>query len=1066
MYHCHIQFYLLGRDRALFDAVRAMPPLERFSHTFTGSGSFDAALCAEADVIIADLRGTDAAAVLDSVLTNRRKEAELILAAGREQFGELERFLPLVRELWLDPARPEIPFRFLRWQEGFRQGKELWEREQYLDAAINGVPNLVWFKDKNGIHERVNDSFCLTVKKTHEQIHGRGHAYIWNVEADDPACVESEREVMETRRTRVSEESIHTGEGQRLLTTYKSPLYDVDGSVMGTVGVGIDVTQERAFQEELVRRSRMLESLFTTMDCGVLTHTLDGKQVLNANRAALSILGFSDQEEMMAAGFDMVAPTVILEDQPRLRAAIRSLRAEGDSVGIAYRVRQPNGRLLHIMGNVKLTRENGVPVYQRFLLDCTAQKEREQQELREQERRQMELIQALSTDYSLVCFFNLDTGLGYPLRMTGGEESAYAAAFSADIAFQESMDIYTGRCVWPEDREIFRRACSLERLREDLEQKDSVTINYRVADGETAAYYQLRAVRTGAWSGRRDMVLGIRNVDDETREELEQKNVLREALSQANRANEAKSAFLSNMSHDIRTPMNAIIGFTVLLNKDAESPEKVREYTRKISASGQHLLSLINDVLDMSKIESGKTSLNIAPFSLPGLMEELYTILLPQARAKGQSFDFQVHGRPAEQLLGDKLHLNQILINLLSNAIKYTPEAGEISLLVEDLAPTAPQYAHLRFTVRDNGIGMSEKFLETVFDPFSREENSTASGIQGTGLGMAITKNLVELMGGTIRVESRQGKGTTFTVELSFALPAQPDEENFWARRGISRMLVADDDEQVCLDIQEMMDSAGIAVACACDGPSAVEAAARARKCGAGFHVILIDWKMPGPGGVETVRQLRREVGWDVPVLVLTAYDWDDIEDEALAAGVNAFMPKPFFMSTFRRVLDSLDRAQSADPAPPPEDALKGMFFLVAEDNELNSEILSEMLEMEGAGCEVAANGQLAVEQFLRSDPDRYDMILMDVQMPVMGGYEATRRIRASGHPRAADIPIVAMTANAFAEDVRHALDAGMNGHLSKPIDMNTMRELLGRLRSAEPRVANRRNGQHYRAKK
>ena len=1048
MYHCHVQFYLLGRDRALFDAIRAMPPLEHFTHAFFESEEPDAALCGRADVVVADVRGTDAFAVLNKVLTAGRKDGELILVAGREQFGELDRFLPLVQELWLDPARSEIPFRFLRWQQGFRLSKDLWEKEQYLNAAMNGVPNLVWFKDKNGIHERVNDSFCLTVKKTHEQIHGRGHAYIWDVEADDPACIESEREVMETRRTCVAEESINTGEGKRLLTTYKSPLYDVDGSVMGTVGVAIDITQERALHDELVRRSRMLESLFTTMDCGVLTHTLDGKHVLNANRAALSILGFSTVEEMMAAGFDMVSPTVAEEDQPRLRAAIRSLRAEGDTVGIAYRVCQPSGKILHIMGNVKLTRENGVPVYQRFLLDCTAQKEREQQELREQERHQMELIQALSTDYSLVCFFNLDTGHGSLLRMTDGEEGAYRAAFATAKSYQESMDIYTERYVWPEDKEMFRRACSLERLREELEQKDSFTVNYRVTAGDAAAYYQLRTVRAGAWDDHRDVVLGIRNVDDATREELEQKNFLREALSQANRANEAKSAFLSNMSHDIRTPMNAIIGFTALLDKEAGSPEKVREYTRKISASGQHLLGLINDVLDMSKIESGKTSLNLAPFSLPGLMEELYTILLPQARAKGQSFDFQVHGRPAEQLLGDKLHLNQILINLLSNAIKYTPDGGEISMLVDALTPITPQYAHLCFVVRDNGIGMSEKFLKTVFDPFSREMNSTTSGIQGTGLGMAITKNLVELMGGTIGVESRQGEGTTFTVELSFALPVQPDEENFWSRRGISRILVADDDEQVGLDIREMMDGTGVEVACVTDGPSAVEAVTRAMENGSGFHAILIDWKMPGQRGVETARMLRSVVGPDVPILVLTAYDWSDIQDEALTAGVNAFMPKPFFVSTFRQVMDSLGRAQNANPAQPPEDILKGMFFLVAEDNELNAEILSEMLDMEGAGCEVASNGELAVEQFLKAAPDRYDMILMDVQMPVMGGYEATRRIRSSGHPRAADIPIVAMTANAFAEDVRHALDAGMNGHLSKPINMDAMRELLGRLKT------------------
>ena len=428
-------------------------------------------------------------------------------------------------------------------------------------------------------------------------------------------------------------------------------------------------------------------------------------------------------------------------------------------------------------------------------------------------------------------------------------------------------------------------------------------------------------------------------------------------------------------------------------------------------------------------------------------MEELYSILLPQAQAREQSFDFQVKGRPAEELLGDKLHLNQILINLLSNAIKYTPEGGAISLTVEELAPTTPQYAHLRFMVRDNGIGMSPDFLRTVFDPFSREENSTTSGIQGTGLGMAITKNLVDLMGGVIHADSRQGEGSVFTVELSFPRPAAGDGADFWVHRGISRILVADDEEQVCLDIREMMEDTGVQVAYATGGPAAVDEAERAVARGEEFHVILLDWKMPGQGGAETARQLRAKAGPDIPMLVLTAYDWGDIRDEALAAGVDGFLAKPFFVSTFRQALESLGVGQGGRPAPAPEDALKGLFFLVAEDNELNAEILSEMLDIEGARCEIVPNGRLAVERFNAAPPDRYDMILMDVQMPEMDGYEATRRIRASGGPRAKEIPIVAMTANAFAEDVRHALDAGMNGHLSKPINMDAVRELLGRLR-------------------
>ena len=1047
MYRCQLSFYLMGRDQALLDAVRGAAPLERFTHTFTGSEGPDAALCAGADVLLLDLRGLDGPAALDRLLPAAREGAEVLAVAAREQLPRLAPYLPRLRDLWLDPDPAEIPFRFLRWQEGRRQWADLWERESFLESTINGVPNLIWYKTRDGIHERVNESFCQTVKKTREQVQGRGHAYIWDVERDDPACIQSEREVMTRRETCVSEETIQTGEGLRLLTTYKSPLYDIDGSVMGTVGVAIDVTREREYQEELIRKSDMLESLFTTMDCGVITHSLDGRRILSVNRAALNILGFSTRDALLDAGFNLIASTVEEGDKSRLRDCIRSLKDEGDSLGIAYRVRHPDGRLLYIMGNVKLVRMGEELVCRRFLLDCTAQKEQEQREQREQERRQLELIQALSVDYRLVYFLDLDTGRGAPLQMAEGVEQALMA-FRQGRPFQDSMEDYIDQAVCPDDREALRQACSPEALGERLSRSKTFYINYRALSRHGMAYYQIKAVRAGTWDGRRGIVLGVRDVDDATRVELEQKTLLREALSQANRANEAKSAFLSNMSHDIRTPMNAIIGFTTLLAKDAEEPAKVREYTRKITSSSHHLLSLINDVLDMSKIESGKTSLNVAPFSLPELMEELYSILLPQAQAREQSFDFQVKGRPAEELLGDKLHLNQILINLLSNAIKYTPEGGAISLTVEELAPTTPQYAHLRFMVRDNGIGMSPDFLRTVFDPFSREENSTTSGIQGTGLGMAITKNMVDLMGGQIQVDSRQGEGSTFTVELSFPLPDQMDEEHYWERRGIFRILVADDDEQVCLDIREMMENTGVQVAYVTDGPSAVEVAVSAQKRREEFNVILVDWQMPGQNGVETARQLRAAMGRDVPILILTAYDWSDIEEEAVEAGINAFMPKPFFVSTLRQTLDDLDPSRSGGhTAQAPEDTLKGLFFLVAEDNELNAEILSEMLDMEGAGCEIAENGELSVERFLRAEPDKYDMILMDVQMPVMDGYEATRRIRACGHPRAREIPIVAMTANAFAEDVRHALDAGMNGHLSKPINMDAVRELLGRLR-------------------
>lgn len=536
-------------------------------------------------------------------------------------------------------------------------------------------------------------------------------------------------------------------------------------------------------------------------------------------------------------------------------------------------------------------------------------------------------------------------------------------------------------------------------------------------------------------------------LSDRTQEQqMNQK--LQDALTAAKSANEAKSNFLSNMSHDIRTPMNAIVGFSMLMEKDVHNPDKVMEYTRKIMASSQHLLSLINDVLDMSKIESGKTSLNVAEFSLPALLEELSIILVPQAKAKTQELKVIVQGAPPEELIGDKLRLNQILINLLSNAIKYTPVGGKIDFIVKQLPQTAPQFAKLRFVVRDNGIGMSEEFQKDVFSPFSREINSVTNKIQGTGLGMAITKSLVDLMGGIITVESKTGEGSTFTVELSFALPEQMAGEE-WYRSKVTRMLVADDEEEICIDIRELMRDAGVDISYATDGSAAVEAAVSAHERGEDFNVILLDWKMPGMNGVETARAIRERIGEDVPILVLTSYDWSDIEDEARSAGINAFMPKPFFASTFWQTIRPLFSEHAVqDKSKESADAgiLNGRRFLVAEDNELNAEILTEVLGIEGAECDLAVNGQQALDMFLKSDTGRYDMILMDVQMPIMNGYEATRRIRASQHPEASTIPIVAMTANTFAEDVRDALDSGMNGHLAKPINMEAVRELTGRL--------------------
>ena len=539
-----------------------------------------------------------------------------------------------------------------------------------------------------------------------------------------------------------------------------------------------------------------------------------------------------------------------------------------------------------------------------------------------------------------------------------------------------------------------------------------------------------------------------RSDKERIRELEEQAEQMRNALEAAESANRAKSAFLSNMSHDIRTPMNAIIGFSALLMRDADNPGKVREYTRKVIASSQHLLSLINDVLDISKIESGKMVLNISEFELADMITAVDTVIRPQTNAKDQAFDVYVKGLLHEQFIGDETRINQVLINLLSNAVKYTQEGGRIRLKVVGEQPASRKFQNLTISVEDNGYGMTPEYCEKIFDAFTRADNNTTNKVQGTGLGMAITKNIVEMMGGTIEVHSELGKGSIFTVRICLRIPDKNSDAKFWEQYGISNILVVDDAQEVCENIKNLMADTGVHIDYALSGEQAVD---RIRQAAGSriYDVILIDWKMPQMDGLETARNIRRLISSDIPILVLTAYEWAQIEEEAVRAGINAFLPKPFFVANFRECLKQLRKAdekggRQEEDVPP----LAGRQFLVAEDIELNAEILSEILAMQDAACKVVENGQLAVEEFARSKQGRYDAILMDVQMPVMNGYDATRKIRSLNRQDAQQIPIIAMTANAFTEDVKEALEAGMNAHVAKPVDpqqlSTTLSEFFG----------------------
>ena len=524
---------------------------------------------------------------------------------------------------------------------------------------------------------------------------------------------------------------------------------------------------------------------------------------------------------------------------------------------------------------------------------------------------------------------------------------------------------------------------------------------------------------------------------------------LQVAVEKAESANRAKSTFLSNMSHDIRTPMNAIIGFTTLALSNIDDTDRVKDYLGKTLASSNHLLSLINDVLDMSRIESGKIHLEEVEVNLSDVLHDLKTIVNGQIFAKQLELYMDVMDVTDEDVYCDKTRLNQILLNLLSNAIKFTPAGGTVSVRVRQLAGKVRGCGQYEFRIKDNGIGMSQEFAQKIFEPFERERTSTVSRIQGTGLGMAITKNIVDMMGGTIEVQTAQGKGTEFTVCVPMrAQTEQRPVEKITELEGL-KALVVDDDFNTCDSVTKMLVKVGMRAEWTLSGKEAVLRARQSIEMSDVYHAYIIDWRLPDMNGIEVTRQIR-SLHDDTPIIILTAYDWSDIEVEAKAAGVTAFCAKPMFMSDLRETLMSALGQKPADAVqrllPEKNADFKGKHILLVEDNELNREIAQEILQEYGFLVDTAENGAVAVEKVSTAAPGSYDLVLMDVQMPIMDGYTATRKIRALDDPARAKLPILAMTANAFDEDRRNALESGMNGFLSKPIVIDDLVQELRKI--------------------
>ena len=667
-------------------------------------------------------------------------------------------------------------------------------------------------------------------------------------------------------------------------------------------------------------------------------------------------------------------------------------------------------------------------------------------EQRQQQEEQTRMITALASDYWSVYYLDLDTDDGVCYQAHDDVDDGFKVG--DHFKYLAAVTAYAKANIKEEYLEEFLKFIQPENVKAKLKEQRVIAYRYMVHRHDRDSYEEVRFAGVRHPEDRNDHLVHavgacFVDVDKETRKSMEQQQALQEALKEAESASKAKTAFLSNMSHEIRTPMNAIIGLDNIALNDKEISEETRNYLEKIGTSAHHLLGIINDILDMSRIESGRLTIKNEEFSFSKALEQVNTIISGQCRDKGLTYECRTKGQIDEYYIGDDMKLRQVMINILGNAVKFTPEGGKVSFDIEDVA-RMDNKATLRFTIRDTGIGMSKEYLPKLFDAFSQEDSSNTNRYGSTGLGMPITKNIVELMNGSIEVESEKGKGTTFIVTITLIqaehhhamendIELQPHEMN---------VLVIDDDRIACEHAEIILGQVGVSCESVTSGKDAVEMVRMRHARREDYNLILVDWKMPEMDGIETTRQIRSIVGPDTPIIILTSYNWEDIEQEARGAGVDTFVAKPLFAGTvmdeFREAFKSKNtrlEKQTVD--------LKGRRVLLAEDVMVNAEIMMMVLSMREMEVEHAENGRVAVDMFSSHDEGYYDAILMDMRMPEMDGLEATRTIRAMDRADARTIPIIALTANAFDEDVQRSMQAGLDAHLSKPVEPDLLFETL-----------------------
>ncbi len=797
----------------------------------------------------------------------------------------------------------------------------------------------------------------------------------------------------------------------------------------------VEITNEMKTQQELEQKNRELELILSAIPGGLKNIEINETYAYRfISEEAAALFGYSSEEMMNISGgtaFEMVYP----EDREYVRREMEKCVSEDrKDYSLRYRIKCKDGSLKYILSCGKKTEdENGNPYFQSLYIDIT--KEMENAGIIQQ----LQFIRALSNDYSDVYLLDLKTGY---MKSVFQHEKSVISHLNNEC-FTEWILQLTEEMIHSEDRSVFLEKLSLDNINNTLQIKEMFYHNYRSEKNGIISHWQVKCVGIKGNSKITKAIVGFHNIDEEVQIEEERNQALHNALMQAQYANKAKTTFLNNMSHDIRTPMNAITSFTTLALTHIDDTERVKDYLRKITQSSNHLLSLINDVLDMSRIESGKMCIVEKPENLSEIMSEIRNIMQADINSKRLKFEIEVRNIIDEIICCDKLRINQILLNLLSNAVKFTAPGGVVSMLVSQKKSEINGCASYEFRIKDTGIGMEKEFLEHVFEPFAQERPSTLSGIQGTGLGMAITKNIVDMCNGEIKVVSEPAKGTEITVVLPFrTMPEDIKIKPIKELDGL-RALVVDDDMNTCQNISKMLRQFGLRVDWTVYGKEAVVRSDEAVEINDAYQLYIVDWLMPDMNGIETIRQIRKTAGNEPPIILLSAYDCTDVEDEARDAGVTAFTAKPLFMSDLRCILMKVFDLADDEKRLTDIVELNGKKVLIVEDNEINQEISVDILSTIGISAEIAENGQVALDMLKEKGANYYSLIFMDIQMPVMDGYETVRQIRKLNDTGFKKIPIVAMTANAYEDDKKMAFESGMNGHIAKPIEIPKLVDTL-----------------------